>query len=91
MATRMNLIKSALQYYISNQDLDVDQVAELFEMTDPELAQLCMFIEGAEDHEEDICPHCNGTGDGRDGYICRTCGGEGVLDYNNDSDDCRYW
>ena len=32
-----------------------------------------------EEYEEFICPHCNGSGEGRfDGTTCRFCGGSGV-------------
>lgn len=53
---------------------------------EPEDDEAAVFEEAEED--DDICIHCNGSGEGQyDGTRCRSCGGSGVERTERDEPD----
>ena len=45
-----------------------------------------------EDDEDELCGHCNGSGEGmHDGAICSICGGSGVIDDDRDGAEEPDW
>ena len=63
---------------------------EEYQRDDAEEYELSQLAQEHDDDDPDICPTCNGSGEGQyDGTHCRSCRGSGVLRYpSDDADDC---